>query len=923
MMRTFLTLALVLVAAPGGLAYAGAFPPDSTTDQPFICDYRSFAWEFAKAIQPDHDVTLTFDALMLGTLCNQTRPPAPPPSTTPPHAGANCNIYVAVDGDDTKSGTSPATAVKTPAAGVAAARKLSGARTVCIGAGTFYIDATLELTAADSDLTVQGAAGGATWLSGARTVPSLTWVQFKVAPPIAATLQTTNNTDNQQGCSPSDPSPIATGGCGCYNNTPSVESCSARCQALGPQGCKSFAWSGASGVATTTNLGGAGWVNQCCIHADDAWNPQTGKPEYMNHVVGRWGGGHPAINIWKAQLPSGVSLPPSPQLRVDGKRSTRARFPNSNPETEQWPTGWVPDAQTWLPAKPPKSSPTNIQVVNKMLQTRNDGATLAETKNYSGGIGGPCEVFSPPFSYWCSAHPAGGGGFQYYVPSGMQLPSDTFPAGTDPSKWASGGTGATVHAFRKSHWASWMFDVDSVTSDTIHFGVGGYQGCRGGPGQDWFVENVLELLDSPGEHFIDEKTNTIYFAANSTSGPPPQDLELAVPALKIIVLVNATQADPVKSLTFNNIGFRDAAPTYMDPHGVPSGGDWALERLGAVFLEGTVGLSINTCLFERLDGNGVMISGFNRGVSIINSHFAWTGGTAIAAWGRTDELSDEGIHGWDATSGDIPQGTIVEGNIMRESGIWEKQSSCFFQAKTAGSILRRNLCFNLPRAGFNFNDGAAGGDQVHENLIFNSCRETSDHGPINSWDRQPYVTTFGIDGPGVATAHMVPRNISYNFLVANYGGGNGAIDNDDQSLRYENNHNFQVYGHQKFKTGAIRSYGNVIAYATEYGGKWNTPGTIADEPNVMFDNQVWFLNNAQYHGDQSSEWVGNRSYNNKLVGANVTLSGETLKEWQASDPATHDVGSTYLNTPISTQATQILAAARALLAPVMARSGRK
>lgn len=63
----------------------------------------------------------------------------------------------------------------------------------------------------------------------------------------------------------------------------------------------------------------------------------------------------------------------------------------------------------------------------------------------------------------------------------------------------------------------------------------------------------------------------------------------------------------------------------MDPHGVPSGGDWALERLGAVFLEGTVGLSINTCLFERLDGNGVMISGFNRGVSIINSHFAWTG----------------------------------------------------------------------------------------------------------------------------------------------------------------------------------------------------------------------------------------------------------------------------------------------------------
>ena len=34
---------------------------------------------------------------------------------------------------------------------------------------------------------------------------------------------------------------------------------------------------------------------------------------------------------------------------------------------------------------------------------------------------------------------------------------------------------------------------------------------------------------------------------------------------------------------------------------------------------------------------------------------------------------------------------------------------------------------------------------------------------------------------------MLPRNISRNFLVANFGGSNGAIDNDDASLRYEVN----------------------------------------------------------------------------------------------------------------------------------------
>ena len=129
------------------------------------------------------------------------------------------------------------------------------------------------------------------------------------------------------------------------------------------------------------------------------------------------------------------------------------------------------------------------------------------------------------------------------------------------------------------------------------------------------------------------------------------------------------------------------------------------------------------------------------------------------------------------------------------------------------------------------------------------------------------MSTFGDAPDGQPTAHMLPRNLSYNFLVANYGGGNGAIDNDDESLRYENNHNFQVYGHQKFKTGAIRSYGNVIAYASEFGGKWKTPGTIADEPNAMFDNKVWFVDGANCES---------------LLNTNTCCSMQTIKQHSRS-----------------------------------------
>jgi hypothetical protein len=210
---------------------------------------------------------------------------------------------------------------------------------------------------------------------------------------------------------------------------------------------------------------------------------------------------------------------------------------------------------------------------------------------------------------------------------------------------------------------------------------------------------VLELLDNANEHYIDTASGTIYYQGNGT-GPPPAQLNGSVPMINSLLVANGTQERPITGLSLTGLGFRDTSPTYMEPHGVPSGGDWALERLGALYFEGTEGLKVDHCLFERLDGNGLMLSGYNRAAAITNSHFAYTGGTAIAAWGRTDELSDNGVHGYDATAGNIPQGTHVEGNIMRESGIWEKQSSCFFQAKTAGTTLRRNLCFNLPRAGF-------------------------------------------------------------------------------------------------------------------------------------------------------------------------------------------------------------------------------
>ena len=69
----------------------------------------------------------------------------------------------------------------------------------------------------------------------------------------------------------------------------------------------------------------------------------------------------------------------------------------------------------------------------------------------------------------------------------------------------------------------------------------------------------------------------------------------------------------------------------------------------------------------------------------------------------------------------------------------EKQSSMWFQAKSCSNILDSNIFFNGPRAGINFNDGFGGNSTLRKNLLFNTCRESGDHGPFNSWDRQGMI----------------------------------------------------------------------------------------------------------------------------------------------------------------------------------------
>jgi len=324
----------------------------------------------------------------------------------------------------------------------------------------------------------------------------------------------------------------------------------------------------------------------------------------------------------------------------------------------------------------------------------------------------------------------------------------------------------------------------------------------------WFVENVREELDAAGEWFYNESTRQLYLWPNGTQvggAAPSPDKTLIVPQLTTLVRIDGGARD----VAIRDVGFRDAAPSFLEHRwGVPSGGDWALYAGGAVVLNQTTNINITGCNFTRVDGNALFLGGRNERASIVGCSFSWVGDCAIALWGESDE--------WNATAGEYPNNTLIEGNVFCELGIHEKQSSPVFIAKAARTTIARNLMFNLPRAAINLNDGAMGGHLIEHNVIFNSCRESGDHGAINSWDRQPFLHSEG----GAPSFSPLPIVVRENYITANYGASQG-VDNDDGSSFYDIHSNI-FYAADGFKMdygGHDSSFSSNLVIVAPYDGQ--------------------------------------------------------------------------------------------------------
>ena len=92
-----------------------------------------------------------------------------------------------------------------------------------------------------------------------------------------------------------------------------------------------------------------------------------------------------------------------------------------------------------------------------------------------------------------------------------------------------------------------------------------------------------------------------------------------------------------------------------------------------------------------------MLNGYNRNATIVGNEFAWVGATCVASWGYSSTCFNGNCsfklpwrEGPDARGGEQPRGTRVLNNLFREMGIFQKQASAYFHAKSGLSEIAGN-----------------------------------------------------------------------------------------------------------------------------------------------------------------------------------------------------------------------------------------
>lgn len=302
----------------------------------------------------------------------------------------------------------------------------------------------------------------------------------------------------------------------------------------------------------------------------------------------------------------------------------------------------------------------------------------------------------------------------------VNLPASRRDFGFDPGELKEWSRPDEIEMHVFPAWG-WVSSIEAIAEINLEEGVVSFgerdaaQEIR--PGNHYFLENIPEELDSPGEWYLDRETGTLRYWPQSADF---REKEIVAPVSDRIIHIKgaAGEGDSAGNIELIGLTFMDTAysPTIESPYYPPD---------AAIWIEDATGCLIENCAFTRVGGSALNLKGDARGNRFLGNLVEYVGQNGVFMVGGEGDMP-------------FPHSNTVAGCTMRHIGLIYKHVAGVYIGRRdpaltsePGNLIAHNLITDCPRyaIGIKMNQG---NNVVEFNEIHRTNMETNDTGGIES-----------------------------------------------------------------------------------------------------------------------------------------------------------------------------------------------
>ncbi|WP_036479371.1 right-handed parallel beta-helix repeat-containing protein [Myxosarcina sp. GI1] len=233
-------------------------------------------------------------------------------------------------------------------------------------------------------------------------------------------------------------------------------------------------------------------------------------------------------------------------------------------------------------------------------------------------------------------------------------------------------------------------------------------------GNRFFIENVREALNNPGEWYLDTQKDELIYLPRSHDFP--KNIDVVAPAMDRLIVLQGSNPETalVENIKFQGLSFSDTDYTIADNYFFPAN--------AAVWLSAARQCEIENCSFTSLGGYGVRIEKSSHDNRIVHNQMSQLGQGGVVLLGDKDSQ---------------PVNNLIAANDIHDGGKVYKHVAGVYIVNSSNNRIAHNNIYRMPRYGISLKtierDRYSRHNIIEFNAIVDTNLETSDTGAIESY----------------------------------------------------------------------------------------------------------------------------------------------------------------------------------------------